>query len=95
MYLELHDSEEGNTLLARIPGLDYDYQAEQHVQETAHMSRAANAVKWILLDEHGVRCVWERTDLTAIPDITQRSSRFTGTWEVGPNEAPIEELAAQ
>lgn len=31
MYIEFHDSEEGNTLVAKIKNLDYEYQAEQWV----------------------------------------------------------------
>jgi chaperone required for assembly of F1-ATPase len=34
MYLELHDNEVGNSLSAQINNIDYDYQAEQWVQET-------------------------------------------------------------
>lgn len=89
MYLELHDAEEGNTLVAMIRDLDYDYQAEQWVQDTVHDANASTVVKWVLHDDKGVRCVWERTDLAAMPDITQRSSRFAGTWKAGPNETRI------
>lgn len=87
MILELHDSEEGDTLDARIPHLDYDYQAEQWVWDTRS---SEGVVKWILLDEQGVRCVWERPQGSMeMPNITQRSQRFQGEWERGPAEVAI------
>lgn len=90
MHLELHDDEAGNTLVARINSIDYDYQAEQWVQDTHNDPKATNVIKWILYDGAGIRCVWERPKGSpAMPDITQRSVRFTGTWEKGPNEIAI------
>ncbi|MCX6779355.1 MAG: hypothetical protein NTU97_03940 [Candidatus Magasanikbacteria bacterium] len=90
MHLELHDDEVGNTLCARVRRIDYDYQAEMWVRDTYNSPNAAKVIKWILFDEEGVRCVWERPlGSLAIPDITQRSSRFTGEWEKGPNEVVI------
>jgi hypothetical protein len=89
MYLELHDNEEGNSKVAVIRILEYDYQAEQWVLDTVALEPTNLVVtKWILYDDYGVRCVWERTD-TSMPHITQRSARFTGEWETGPNEIAI------
>lgn len=91
MYLELHDGEEGNSLAAKIRNIDYDYQAEQWVQDTYKDSRATNVIKWVLYDEVGIRCVWERPNGdSSMPDITQRSRRFTGEWMKGPNEITID-----
>jgi hypothetical protein len=90
MILELHDNETGNTLVARIKNLDYDYQAELWVQDTVNEPQV---VKWVLLDDIGVRCVWERNvgETGKMPDITRRSSRFMGEWQEGPAEVVIPE----
>lgn len=90
MRLELHDSEEGNTLSARVNNIDYDYQAEQWVMETHDDLTAIDVVKWELHDDQGIRCVWERPIGSGdLPEITQRSERFVGEWEKGPNEVAI------
>jgi len=112
MQLELHDGEEGNTLFARIKNIDFDYAAEAWVLDTAGDPSANPVIKWILSDEQGVRCVWERPGVTpgtpvsaddptacrscerpagdsGIPVITQRSPRYRGEWEHGPNEVAI------
>lgn len=90
MLLELHDTEPGNALVARINKIDYDYQAEMRVQDTHGDPRASDVVKWILYDEAGIRCVWERKPgSTGMPTITQRSARFTGEWERGSLEVAI------
>lgn len=88
MMLELHDSEVGNTLNGRVKDLDYDYQAEQWVQDTRGKG---DIVKWVLLDHYGVRCVWERPQGSLeMPSITKRSKRFQGEWEKGPSEVAID-----
>lgn len=88
MTLEFHDNETGNTLCAVARNLDYDYQAEQHVQETSR--EQPYLVKWILSDDLEIRCVWERPEGNAdFPNITQRSTRFQGEWEKGPVEVSI------
>ncbi len=90
MYLELHDNEEGNTLCASIPNIDFDYQAEQYVQETYNDRRAVRVIKWLLKDEQGVRCQWERPiGSSELPEITGRSKRFTGEWQRGSHEVEI------
>lgn len=90
MILELHDNEIGNTLVARIKNIDYDYQAEQWVQDTVDRM---TVIKWVLIDDNGIRCVWERNvgETGKIPDITKRSSRFVGDWQRGPTEVTIPE----
>lgn len=90
MILELHDSETEGTLVARVSDIDYDYQAEEWVQQSHSFPEARRVTKWVLSDEEGVRCVWERdVGSTEIPTIMQRSGRFTGTWERGPSEVII------
>ncbi len=88
MTLELHDNEAGKTLRAKIFRLDFDYQAEQWVQDTSRDD--PEVIKWILIDDDGTRCVWERpVGSTDFPEITQRSARFTGEWKRGPAEVAI------
>ncbi|MFA6437252.1 MAG: hypothetical protein WC242_03745 [Candidatus Paceibacterota bacterium] len=90
MYLELHDNEKGNTLCARVKDIEYDYVAEQWVIDTHNDASATKVVKWILYDDIGIRCVWERPEGDeSMPSITQRSARFTGKWEKGPAEVSI------
>ena len=70
--------------------VDYDYQAEIHVSDTA--VRYPTLSRWELSDHIGLTCVWEREiGSTAIPDISRRSARFTGKWKKGPNEVEIPE----
>lgn len=88
MTLEFHDNETGNTLCAVARNLDYDYQAEQHVQDSSR--ERPFLVKWVLSDDQGTRCVWERPEgNTGFPNITRRSPRFRGKWEKGPAEVSI------
>lgn len=86
MKLEMHDAEVGNTLSGRVT-VNYTYQAEMYVQETAERK---DLVRWELSDDSGLVCVWERPEGSLeIPSITQRSPRFEGEWEKGPNEVAI------
>ncbi len=90
MNLELHDEEVGNSLTASITDLDYGYQAEQWVRDTCEDPDAASVVKWVLFDDAGILCVWERPpESSEVPVVTQRAARFTGTWEAGPDEIVI------
>ncbi|MFA6095539.1 MAG: hypothetical protein WC767_01725 [Candidatus Paceibacterota bacterium] len=87
MRLELHDSDPKNSLFARVKGIDYDYQAEQWVLDTRDKPKV---VRWVLIDEVGARCIWEREPGdTGIPAITRRSDRFTGTWQRTPGEEAL------
>jgi hypothetical protein len=78
MYIELHDSEVGNTLSGRWNNIDYDYQAEMCVQSMWHNN---DIVKYVLFDEEGERAVWEKVGNTLVP--TSRANRFTGQWNIG------------
>ena len=93
LTIELHDSEPGNTLAARI-GSDgtvaYDYQAEQWVQDTAREKQSQDPrpnrwiVRWVLFDGDGERAVWERASGDpGLPKLVRASPRFRGEWKVG------------
>jgi len=69
--------------------VDFAYQAEQWVHETWNDLDYAQIHSWELFDAVGKVCVWERPADREFPNITQRSSRFEGQWEKGPNEVPI------
>lgn len=81
MKIEIHDSEVGNTLAGRWNNIDYDYQAEEIIQEMA--LGHAEMVKYILLDDEGERAVWEKEVAGTKVTLTNRSPRFTGDWQVG------------
>lgn len=79
MLIEFHDAEVGHSLSATMV-IDYDYQAEQAVQDIVNFP-GEEIVMVILKDDHGDRCVWERqpTGMTMV----MRTQRFTGKWAVG------------
>jgi hypothetical protein len=82
MILEIHDNEPGNTLAGRVNDIDYDYQAEQWVQDIEEpLDAPYPTVRYVLLDEQGERAVWERDGNTIT--LVRRSPRFTGDWQVG------------
>ena len=59
MILELHDSEEGNTLFARVNDIDYVYQAEEWIDQTRGKRPV---VHWVLKDGDLVVKAWERPE---------------------------------
>jgi hypothetical protein len=84
----LYDTELDNPLVARIRNLDFDYQAEQWVQDTARESRTHNPARWVvrweLTDDltGNITAVWTRPDGDkGLPSLTHASPSFTGTWE--------------
>lgn len=82
MILEIHDTETGNTLNGRVNAIDYDYQAEQWVQELAPTQD--HCVRYILIDEWGEKAVWEKPGVGARSvQLVRRSDRFTGHWQMG------------
>lgn len=82
MTLEIHDTEAGNTLNGRVNNIDYDYMAEQWVQELA--PQQAECVRYVLLDGAGERAVWEKPGPGANSvTLVSRSPRFTGEWQLG------------
>jgi hypothetical protein len=80
MMIEGHDTEAGNTLAFRCKNIDYDYQAEEIIQEIAlgHF----NVVKFILLDDLGERARWEKEIKGKEVTLVSRSERFTGEWRL-------------
>jgi hypothetical protein len=93
LTLDLHDSEEGNTLAARVGAngsITYDYQAEEWVKDTysdeASMDPRPNRwiVRWVLKDTQGERAVWERpSGDPSCPKLVRKADRFRGEWQLG------------
>jgi len=82
MILEVHDNEVGNTLAGRVNNIDYDYQAEQWVQDIDENPNAQHpVVRYVLLDAEGERAVWEKDGENIT--LVRRAPRFTGQWQVG------------
>lgn len=79
MLLEIHDTEEGNTLNGKVNNLDYDYMAEQWVQDLA--AEQPECVRFILFDHLGERARWEKPGPGATSvSLVWKSDRFTGEW---------------
>lgn len=66
------------------------HNVEQHVTDSLTMLEDESIVKWLLIDDLGVRCVWERPRGShESPEITQRSPRYKGEWQKGSLETAI------
>jgi hypothetical protein len=84
MILEIHDNEVGNTLAGQVNNIDYDYMAEQWVQdlvsdESKGSNRQNRLDKMVLKDDLGVRAVWKiHENLDA--ELIEKSDRFRGEW---------------
>ena len=90
MILELYRGDKRDIPSGRIDDIEYDYQAEAWVRDICNQHDDVKIVKWVLNDGKGIRCVWERAVGSILdPNITARSTRFTGTWEKGPREIAI------
>ncbi len=91
MFLDIYSIKDGVITCTTINALGRDYEAEQWVLVTYYDPKITETItEWILRDETGVRCSWKPSDnKNDTPIITQRSSRFTGTWAKGPNEISI------
>jgi len=82
MILEVHDNEEGNSLAGRVNDIDYDYQAEQWVQDIDEPANIPHpVVRFVLLDSEGERAVWEKDGENIT--LVKRAPRFRGQWQVG------------
>jgi len=93
MLLEIHDTEVGNTLTGRVNNIDYDYMAEQWVQdlvtdEKKNLSNREFALdKIVLTDGAGIRAVWKiHKNLDA--ELVEKSERFTGQWVLNHHFVP-------
>ena len=92
MILEVHDTEVGNSHLASIKDIDYDYMAEQWVQdfmndETKRQRTKFNIASFILKDEEGVRAVWQVYENFDVA-LVEKSERFQGEWVLNSRFAP-------
>lgn len=92
----LYDTETDNPLHTRIRNIDYDYQGEQCVQDTARESRTQNpkhwVVRWELTDDDTgtVLAIWTRQDGDpTLPSLTYTHPNFTGTWERNPHKVYV------
>ncbi len=74
MRLEIYEI--GHVRLATIGNLISDKLAEELV---ANHVKYPLAVKWILRDCDGTRCVWVKFDGAERPSIVMRKPRFVGT----------------
>jgi hypothetical protein len=82
MYLEVHDDEEGNSLTAKVNNLDYDYMAEQWVQDIVKEDTPKRPLaRFVLKDSQGDRAIWEKKDGQI--NLTWKSDRFQGEWVLG------------
>ena len=83
MILEIHDSEPGNSLAGRVNELDYDYQAEQWVQDIikkeSTIPQRFPLAKFILKDSEGERATWEVVENFGVK-LATKSIRFQGEW---------------
>lgn len=87
MILEIHDTEEGNSLAGRVKNIDYDYQAEQWVQDIVQDERKQQIgpfpiARFVLQDDAGDRAVWERNTENKFV-LVVATGRFLGEWKVG------------
>lgn len=82
MIIEFHDKEVGNTLAGRWNNIDYDYQAEEIIQEIALGPDFNNIVRFALTDALGLRALWEKEVNGNSVILSWTSPRFTGEWKV-------------
>jgi hypothetical protein len=80
MNIEFHDIEVGNTLAGRWRDIDYDYQAEEIIQEMA--LGHPDIVKFVLFDDEGERAIWEKEVNGKAVTLTWTAPRFTGQWRL-------------
>lgn len=70
MYLEMHDSETGNSLYSGVRDINFQYQAEEWIRETMDN---VNIIRWELKDMLGGITIikWERSEgSTEYPKVT-------------------------
>ena len=88
MMLKLFDTEVDSPLAAVVNDIDYDYQAEQWVQDTARGTGTQTpgrwVVRWELYDGVGLRAQWQRPDGDkGLPKLVAASTYYEGEWKVG------------
>jgi len=92
--LSLYDTDPKNPLTARVRNIDYDYMAEQWVQDTARDPKTHKSpwvVRWELTDADGTLiAIWTRPDGDkGLPRLAYHHKRFTGTWEPNPHKVYV------
>lgn len=92
--LYLHDTERGNTLCARVGSIDYMYQAEQWVMDTARDRQNPEKpwlVRWELMGDDGVILrIWTRPDgSNDLPTLTYQHPRAQGDWKCEPHRVYV------
>lgn len=93
MILEIHDVEGGNTLCGRVNDLDYDYQAEQWVQDIVAMEKKRESKpqhrldRIVLKDDAGARAEWKVHENLDV-ELVSKAHRFAGEWEMNRRFTP-------
>lgn len=93
--LTLFDTEVLNPMAARIRNLDYHYQGEQWVQDTAREPNTQNPERWVVRweltdDNDTVLAIWTRPDGdTGLPSLTYTHPSFTGEWQRNPHRVYV------
>lgn len=97
----IYDTEVLNPMSARIRNLDYSYQGEQWVQDTATDPNTHNPTRWVVRWEltaddldtvpaGTVLAIWTRPDGdVGFPSLTYKHPMFTGTWEPRPHKVYV------
>lgn len=91
----IYDTEVANPLTARIRNLDYDYQGEQWVQDTAREPQTQNPKRWgvrweLTADDDTVLAIWTRPDGDpGLPSLTYKHPSFTGEWVPNPHKVYV------
>ncbi len=82
MHLEIHDHEVDNSLTGRVSNIDYDYQAEQWIQEVCEPLGVPLFAQYaVLLDDDGIRARWTFYEDGSVA-LTKKSDRFQGQWQL-------------
>lgn len=93
MLLEIHDSEVGNSHVASVKNIDYDYMAEQWVQDAIGDEAARPQPskfplrEFILKDDQGIRATWQIHENLDV-ELVHKSERFTGEWVLNHRFTP-------
>lgn len=91
--LNLYDSETHNPLCGRVSNIDYAYQAEQWVQDTARDKQDPKnpwLVRWELVSSDAVLAIWTRPNGdTGLPRLTYAHPTFSGTWTREPHKVYV------
>jgi hypothetical protein len=93
MILEVHDNEPGNTLAGKVNNIEYDYMAEQWVQDLVTNEKQRleppkfTLDKFVLMDSQGARAVWKVHE-NGDAELIEKTERFTGQWVLNHRFSP-------